>query len=1198
MDLILSGMALSYQWWPSLAHFEENLAGKREPSPAMVEQAGEVIFQALTEARPADGSTLSIIYNPDQVEIGPYLSLLKKDFGTVDLVKPASQSLLSRLKQAADLIQADNRRLVVICELTSSGSSAVVLSSTENMGQAYAKLKFANSPDPEPSRADYVVLTEAAASNPEKTVVFLQELYQDRENDLPAALGCSSPATSLSSEILTLIQVVISIKNKFIPSCSSDIDLISTKFSESPLYQIKEIRPWLSRGPDYTRSALILFQDQENNESSYVILEETDHPESSPPVRIVSDTDPYLFPVSGNNQEAITDKLISLEKLAASPDSLKSISNIAYTKYYSTDDKFVLSLLAGNRDQLDKELAHAKTGLSKAFSTGENWASPNGSYFTANPLGSAGVTFVYPGAFNSYPGMGRDLFFSFPGLQNAAKQVIPNLSHSLAEEFLYLRSSKPGAESDPDRIMADFYQYPTQLIESGISFSVLHTLILDQIFDIRPKAALGYSLGEASMLWANRIWQNAKDRSEIWNNSKLFKDELFGEMKAVREYWNGKVLAEDFWRSYILKVDRELAQAACEQEEMAFLSIENTTDEVVIVGDGDACQRVIDSLDCRALPMPFNAVIHNPTMLSTFPSFVELYSIQTFPRSDIDFYSASKYQKLVLNEIDLAQDMANMTCKQVDFPRLVNLVYDDGARIFIEVGPQKTCSRWIEKILQDKPHAAISINKRYQPDFHGVLKVIALLLSHRVNLDLSSLYWVPDQREDTEETKLPLPSTTARNDENKEQEIDHQIPGSLPEPLIRSYFENLDQISEDIAQSHQDFLKNQQTLTRNLARLMQIQAGSSPDQAILTQDRIALYSKEQIQAFTSGDHRICFGNTFSGFGDRRIPRLPNGKLQFIDRVVQIEAQAEQVLEGSTLISEFDLPDQAWYKNGSLRNLPHVSIMEMALQPCGFLSAYMGSIKGRESQDLYFRNLDGEGKLILWPTSPAATITNHVRLISSSSLEDVIIQKYAFELSWGGELFYHGTSSFGYFPLPMLENQSGLDGGHTNKTWHAENSDSGSWQTTQTSSTDYDSLKVAGLPEIDKLWISPSGGDYSSGYLFARQALNPDAWFYQAHFYQDPVMPGSLGVETMAQALISSASFLDLPGSLKWRIRTGGEISWKYRGQITPDIREFEIELHIKNIIQTSQGSEISADGMLWKDSKPIYKVENITLETY
>ena len=1195
MDLIVSGMALSYQWWPSIVHFEESLAGKRNLSPAMVEQAGEVIYQAVSESRPVPGSKLSIIYDPDQIDLGHYLLLLKKTFTSVDQVKPASKSLFSKIRQAADMIQSDNQRQAVICEMSSSGSAAVVLSSSIIKGPANVRLKFAEFPGLEPSRADYVVLSEAAASNQAPTATLLRGLFQDRVNDFPAALGCSSAASALSSEIVTLIQAVLSIRNRLIPACKSNIDLLGSELQKSPLYPIKDFRPWLSHGPDYIRSALLIFQESGSDDPAYIILEETDHPKQPPTIRFVSDSDPLLFPVSGNNEGEILDKLLSLERLSATSDSLISISNIAYTKYYASDDDFVLSVVAGDRDQLNKELTHAKIGFTKAFQTGENWTSPNGSYFTTKPLGSEGVAFVYPGAFNSYPGMGRDLFFSFPGLQDAASQFMPNLSHSLADEFLYLRSSKPDPESDPDRIMADFYQHPNQLIESGISLSVLHTLILDQLFDIRPNTALGYSLGEISMLWANRIWQNSKDSSEIWSRSQLFKDELFGEMKAVRSYWRDKNLANDFWRSYILKADQELAKAACDQEEMAFLSIVNTQDEIVIVGEAEACKRVIERLDCKSLPMPFNAVIHNPTMQSTYQSFVDLYNIPTVPRADINFYSASEYQKLALNEIEIAENMAKMTCNPVDFPRLVNQIYDDGARIFIEVGPQKTCSRWIEKILHDKPHAAIAINKRYQPDLHGVLKVIALLLSHQVDLDLSALYPAVEVAENN--NILPL-NPPVRESEKPNPQIDHKVLETMAKPLIRSYFENMDLLSADLAQSHQDFLKNQQTLTRNLARLMHIQAGNPHDEAFLNKSGTALYSKRQIQAFTKGDHRICFGNTFSGFGNRRIPRLPNGELQFIDRVIEIEGQSEQTVEGSTLISEFDLPDKTWYKNGSLSPLPHVSIMEMALQPCGFLSAYMGSIKGRESQDLYFRNLDGEGTLIAWPTTPTKTITNHVKLLSSSALEDVIIQNYAFELSWGGQTFYQGTSSFGYFPLPMLENQSGLDVGQTNRTWQEENPSSGSWLRTISSKTNEKSRSEARLPEIDEIWISLTGGRFSSGYLYSRIPINNNAWFYQAHFYQDPVMPGSLGVETMAQALIKSASAWDLPENLKWRSKAGGKINWKYRGQITPDIREFEIELHIKNISQTSDGAEISADGILWKDSKPIYKVENITLETY
>ena len=1194
MDLIVSGLALSYQWWPSITHFEDSLAGKRKSSPAMVEHAGEVIYQAVQKARPVPGSKLTILFNPELVDLGHYLARLENVFSSVDQSRPSSTGLFSNIKQAADLIQSDQQRHVVICEISSSGSAAIILSPLDNIESTSVKIKFSDFPGLEPSTADYVVLTDPAASDNEKTGLSLQHLFQDRVGQYPVAIGCS-PATSLSSELVALIQAILSIENRLIPASNTKIELKKLATSESPLYSIKDVRPWLSRGPDHTRSTLVVFPEKGAEDPAYIFLEEAGNSAKPSSIRIVPDSDPYLFPVSGKNKSELLQKLISLEKLLSSQISLKSISMNAYTKLYSKGDKLILSLLAGDREQLNKELVHARTGFSKALLSGDTWTSPNGSYFTAHPQGKSGVAFVYPGAFNSYPGMGKELFFSFPGLHDAAKIFVPNLRHSLAEKFLYIRSSQHGPLSDPDRIMSDFYQHPNQIIESGISLSVLHTLILDQLFDIRPDVALGYSLGETSMLWANRVWQDAKDRSKIWKRSSLFKDQLFGEMKVVRNYWGNQELKDDFWRSYILKVDRYQAETACDLEEMAFLSIINTPDEVVIVGEADACQRVIERLECRSLPMPFNAVIHNPSMNSTYPSFTELFNIPTIAREDIDFYSASEYQKLTLNQQLLAENMAKMTCNPVDFPRLVNQVYDDGARIFIEVGPQKTCTRWIEKILQGRPHTAIAINKRYQADLHGVLKVIAMLLSHHVDLDLSALF---PAAEDAKANTNLLSPPSIDNDGIADHNIDPQTTIPVTDPMLKSFFEHMDQISAGLAESQKDYLKNQQTLTRNLARLMHIQASNSPDEAFLSEGGNALYTKQQITAFTMGDHRICFGNTFDGFENRRIPRLPNGDLQFIDRVIKIEGQHEQVAEGSSLVSEYDIPDLAWYKNGSMRFLPLVSIMELALQPCGFLSAYMGTIKGRENQDLYFRNLDGEGTLLSWPSSPTKTITNHVELISSSALEDVIIQKYSFSLSWSDQIFYEGTSSFGYFTLPMLENQSGLDTGKTSKTWRDENPSSGNWLNVQSPQINHGSRNEAGLPEIEKLWISPAGGQYSSGYIFLRMPLDKNAWFYQAHFYQDPVMPGSLGVETMAQALLKSASAFGLPEDLKWRIKTGGKINWKYRGQITPDIKEFEIELDIKNINQTKHKTEIIADGMLWKESKPIYKIENITLETY
>jgi len=40
----------------------------------------------------------------------------------------------------------------------------------------------------------------------------------------------------------------------------------------------------------------------------------------------------------------------------------------------------------------------------------------------------------------------------------------------------------------------------------------------------------------------------------------------------------------------------------------------------------------------------------------------------------------------------------------------------------------------------------------------------------------------------------------------------------------------------------------------------------------------------------------------------------------------------------------------------------------------------------------------------------------------------------------------------------------------------------------------------------------------------RAVIDPAAWFLEAHFYQDPVMPGSLGVEAMHQAMAAFAQW--------------------------------------------------------------------------
>ncbi|HRF98900.1 MAG TPA: hypothetical protein PLZ51_27005, partial [Aggregatilineales bacterium] len=54
--------------------------------------------------------------------------------------------------------------------------------------------------------------------------------------------------------------------------------------------------------------------------------------------------------------------------------------------------------------------------------------------------------------------------------------------------------------------------------------------------------------------------------------------------------------------------------------------------------------------------------------------------------------------------------------------------------------------------------------------------------------------------------------------------------------------------------------------------------------------------------------------------------------------------------------------------------------------------------------------------------------------------------------------------------------------------------------------------------LDRVDVVGDGGTNGLGYVHGYKKIDPSNWFYRCHFYQDPVMPGSLGVEAILQAL--------------------------------------------------------------------------------
>jgi 3-hydroxymyristoyl/3-hydroxydecanoyl-(acyl carrier protein) dehydratase len=134
-----------------------------------------------------------------------------------------------------------------------------------------------------------------------------------------------------------------------------------------------------------------------------------------------------------------------------------------------------------------------------------------------------------------------------------------------------------------------------------------------------------------------------------------------------------------------------------------------------------------------------------------------------------------------------------------------------------------------------------------------------------------------------------------------------------------------------------------------------------------------------------------------------------------------------------------------------------------------------------------------------------------------------------------------------------------------------------------------------LDRITGYW--PGGGPAGLGRLRAEKDVDPGEWYFRAHFFQDPVQPGSLGVEAICQLLqhylVVSGRTARVPGARFEPVMTGSRVSWKYRGQVVPADALITVELDIVEAGADDRGCYAIGRAWLWVDGRRIYHLPRI-----
>ena len=340
----------------------------------------------------------------------------------------------------------------------------------------------------------------------------------------------------------------------------------------------------------------------------------------------------------------------------------------------------------------------------------------------------------------------------------------------------------------------------------------------------------------------------------------------------------------------------------------------------------------------------------------------------------------------------------------------------------------------------------------------------------------------------------------------------------------------------------------------------------------------------------------AFGEMYSRFdGPRTVARLPGPPYHFMSRIARIDGEMGIFQPGAKIVTEYDVPPGEWYfsENG-FPTMPYAVLLEAGLQPCGWLASFIGSALTSDL-DLQFRNLDGTATLTADILPTTGILRNEVHLTATSASAGVMIVRFDVEMFIGEQSVFTMQTAFGFFPKAAMASQAGLPANEQELALFNAPSDY-HLDLTSHPSRFFDGTarigkhKMLVLDRVTGYW--PDGGEAGLGRMRAEKTVDPTEWFFKAHFFQDPVQPGSLGIEAMIQLLqiymLERNMDASVPGGRFEPIALDRPMTWKYRGQVIPKNKLISTEIEITELGEDERGVFAIAKAWLWVDGKRIY----------
>ena len=494
-----------------------------------------------------------------------------------------------------------------------------------------------------------------------------------------------------------LIKTALALHHKVLPPTINVVQpAAALGIEDSHFYVNSETRPWFKRHTGETRKAAVsAFGFGGTN--FHIVLEEHNHQGQifqrthtvSRPVVISADTPRELL-------SSVND---AINELTSDHPGEALVSLMQGTGQVPVEqDQARLGFVVVSPEEAVRFLQDAASLLEKQPDS-ESWDHPRGITYRARGISEEDkVVALFPGQGSQYLNMANELVINYPPFLDTFEEMdelFQNEGQSSLTQILYpIPVFKEEDQKNQQTALreTDYAQAAIGVVSYGL-YRILKGSGLD------PQMVAGHSFGELTALWAGGA----------------ISDESFLRLVKARGSAMRPPAGENFDAGTMAAVKGPLSEIerAVEPLQDVIIANQNSPSQVVLAGPSQAIKDAVEKLGkdgYKITPLPVSAAFHTPLVEHASKPFADAVNQEDFHTPRIQVYSNTTGEAYPADSQQIQQILSNHILNPVIFKDQIEAIYENGGRVFVEIGPRQILGNLVKDILEGKRHEVISVN--------------------------------------------------------------------------------------------------------------------------------------------------------------------------------------------------------------------------------------------------------------------------------------------------------------------------------------------------------------------------------------------------------------------------------------------------------------------------------------------------------